>query len=132
MKVLIALIILSVTVSYAAEVTNVFPGIFSKKVISNGLHLPATNTFSPITTLTTTVHLYSIFLHYQFTVGSSNQDFLSKLIVNGADVGSLIHSGKQIHKNPTGFWMANLNAGLYIFEIQYKSQVAINTLAIWD
>ena len=52
---------------YAAEVTNVVPGIFSKKVVSNGLHLPATNTFSPITTN----HYYStldIFLHYQISL----------------------------------------------------------------
>jgi len=135
MKVLIILIILFITVSYAAEVTNVVPGIFSKKVVSNGLHLPATNTFSPITALTTTVHLdqsYSIFLHYQFTLWSPNYDFFCKLIVNGADVGSLIHSGIQGHKNPTGFWMANLNAGLYIFEIHYKSPAAINNLATRD
>ena len=137
MKVLIVLIILFITVSYAAEVTNVVPGIFSKKVVSNGLHLPATNTFSPITTLTTTVHIdqsYSIFLHYQFTfhIGNKNNDFFCKLVVNGADVGSLIHTGKQEHKNPTGFWMANLNAGLYTFEIHYKSPVNITVGATWD
>jgi len=129
------LIILFITVSYAAEVTNVVPGIFSKKVVSNGLHLPPTNTFSPITTLTTTIHLdqsYSIFLHYQFTFYTGNNDFFCKLIVNGADVGSLIHTGKQGHKNPTGFWMDNLNAGLYTFKIHYKSQVAVNTEAEWD
>ena len=137
MKVLIVLIILFITVCYAAEVTNVVPGIFSKKVVSNGLQLPATNTFSPITTLTTTVHLdqsYSIFLHYQFTfyINNKNNDFFCKLVVNGADVGSLIHTGKQEHKNPTGFWMANLNAGLYTFEIHYKSPVNISVGATWD
>jgi len=109
MKVLIVLIILFITVSFAAEVTNVVPGIFSKKVVSNGLHLPATNTFSPITTLTTTVHLdqsYSIFLHYQFTIVLNGKDFFSKLIVNGVDVGSLIHTGKQNTKTPLDFgWL---------------------------
>ena len=134
MKVLIVLIILFITESYAAEVTNIVPGIFSKKVVSNGLQLPATNTFSPITTLTTTVHLdqsYSIFLHYQFTfyIPNKNNDFFCKLIVNEANVGSLIHTGKQEHKNPTGFWMANLNAGL---GIHYKSPVAIDTPANWS
>jgi len=132
---MLVLIILFITVNYATEVTNVVPGIFSKKVVSNGLHLPATNTFSPITTLTTTVHLdqlYSIFLHYQFTFHTENRDFLSKLIVNGADNGSLIHTGLQGHKNPTGFWMANLNAGLHTFALHYKSQVAINILTNWD
>ena len=57
--------LLLITASYAAEVVNVVPGIFSKKVVSNGLHLPASNTYSPINILTTTVHLdksYSIFV----------------------------------------------------------------------
>ena len=42
------LLVLFITVSYGAEDTNVVPGIF-RKVVSNGLHLPAINTFSPIT-----------------------------------------------------------------------------------
>ena len=74
-------VLLLITATYAAEVVNVAPGIFSKKVVSNGLHLPASNTFSPINTLTTTVHLdkpYSVFVHYQFTFKSIN-DFYSKL-----------------------------------------------------
>ena len=127
--------IVSITVSYAAEVVNVAPGIFSKKVVSNGLHLPVSNTFSPINTLTTTVHLdkpYSVFVHYQFTLLFTNQDFYSKLLVNDNNAGSLIHSGKQKHKNPTGFWMANLNAGHYTIQIHYKSPKAINVGANWD
>ena len=135
-KMILLLFALFISVSYGAEVTNVVPGIFSKKVVSNGLRLPATNTFSPITTLTTTLHLdqsYSIFLHYQFTFKTNkNYDFFCKLVVNGADVGSLVHTGKQEHKNPTGLWMTNLNAGIYTIEIHYKSPVAINTLATWD
>ena len=47
-------------------------------------------------------------------------------------MGSLIHTGKQRHKNPTGLWMTNLNAGIYTIEIHYKSPVAINILAPWD
>ena len=122
-------------VTYAAEVVNVAPGIFSKKVVSNGLQLPASNTFSPVNVLTTTVHLtkpYSVFVHYQFTLKTSNQDFYSKLLVNDNNAGSLVHSGKQEHKNPMGFWMTNLNSGHYNFEIHYKSPVAINVPANWD
>ena len=115
---------------------NVAPGIFSKKVVSDGLILPASSTFSPINTLTTTVHLdkpYSVFVHYQYYVGkSTNYDFYSKLLVNDRNAGSLIHSGKQTHKNPTGFWMANLNAGHYTIEIHYKSPVAIDVPDTWD
>ena len=122
--------LLLITASYAAEVVNVAPGIFSKKVVSNGLHLPASNaSFSPVNVLTTTVHLtkpHSVFAHYQFTFATRNQDFYCKLLINDNNAGSLIHSGKQVHKNPTGFWMANLNAGHYNFEIHYKSPVLIN------
>ena len=128
--------IVSITVSYAAEVVNVAPGIFSKKVVSNGLHLPASNkTFLPINTLTTTVHLdkpYSVFVHYQFTLRTPGNDFYSKLLVNDNNAGSLVHSGKQQHKTVTGFWMANLNAGYYTIEIHYKSPVVINIPANWD
>ena len=128
-------VFLLITASYAAEVVNVTPGIFSKKVVSNGLQLQATNTFSPVNVLTTTVHLtkqYSVFVHYQFTLLTSGYDFYSKLLVNDNNAGSLVHSGKQQHKNPIGFWMANLNAGHYNFEIYYKSPVAVNVPANWD
>ena len=127
--ILLALSMMFITASYAAEVVNVAPGIFSKKVVSDGLRLPASNTtFSPINTLTTTVHLdkpYSVFVHYQFTLNTYSNDFYSKLLVNDNNAGSLIHSGKQQHKTPTGFWMANLNAGHYTFELQYKSPASI-------
>ena len=72
-------------ITYVAEVVNVAPGIFSKKVVSDGLILPASSTFSPINSLTTTVHLdkpYSVFVHYQFTVTWTNKDLYSKLLVN--------------------------------------------------
>ena len=104
-------------------------------MVSNGLHLPVASTFSLINTLTTTVHLnqsYAVFFHYQFTLWSTNQDFTCKLIVNGVDTGSMVHSGKQRHKTPTRFWMANLNSGLYTFEIHYKSSVAIDIPATYD
>ena len=129
------LVITFAAVTYAAEVVNVAPGIFSKKVVSNGLRLPASNTFSPVNVLTTTVHLtkpHSVFVHYQFTLWTTNQDFYSKLLVNDNNAGSLVHSGKQRHKSPTGYWMANLNAGHYKFEIYYKSTHEFDIQANWD
>ena len=137
MNIIILLALMLITVTYAAEVVNVAPGVFSKKVVSDGLNLPASNTFSPINTLTTTVHLdkpYAVFVHYQFTVATTtnSKDFYSKLLVNDNNAGSLIHSGNQVHKNLIGFWMANLNAGHYTFEIYYKSPVAINVPANQD
>ena len=135
----IGLVVVFATANFAAEVINVAPGIFSKKVVINGLHLPdSSKTFSPIHVLTTTVHLdkpQSVFVHYQFNFHASSNDFYAKLIVNDNNAGSLIHSGKQGHKNPTGFWMAHLNAGHYNFEIRYKSPVApvaVNVRANWD
>ena len=102
---------------------------------SNGLTLPATSTFKPITTLTTAIHIakpYSVFVHYQITLHSDNKDFYSKLLINYANAGSLVHSGNQVFKTATGFYMANLNPGYYTFEVHYKSPVAINMGANWD
>ena len=86
MNATIITVLLLITASYAAEVVNVAPGIFSKKVVCNELKFPASNTsFSPVNVLTTTVHLtkpHSVFVHYQFTFATSNQDFYSKLLVN--------------------------------------------------
>ena len=113
----------------ALPVLNIAPGIFSKKTESNGLSLPATSTFKPITTLTTNIHIdkpYSVFVHYQITLESANKDFYSKLLINYANAGSLVHSGNQRYKTATGFYMANLNPGYYTFEVHYKSPVAIN------
>jgi len=113
MNVGIILVSLLIIESYAAEVVNVAPGIFGKKVVCNEIRLSASNTFSPINTLTTMVHLdksYSVFVHYQFTLynNTPNYDFYSKLLVNDNNIGSLVHSGKQHHKNPVGIWMANI------------------------
>ena len=119
----------------ALPVVNVAPGIFSKKTESNGLTLPATSTFQPITTLTNTIHIakpHSVFVHYQITLQSTNKDFYSKLLINYANAGSLVHSGNQQFKTATGFYMANLNPGYYTFEVHYKSPVAINMAANWD
>ena len=125
MNATIITVLLLIAASYAAEVVNVVLGIFSKKVVSNKLNLPASsNTFSPINILTTTIHLdkpYSVFVYYQFTWSAHNRDLYSKLLVNDNNAGSLVHSGKQKNKTPTGFWMANLNAGHYNIEIHYKS-----------
>ena len=119
----------------AQSVVNVAPGIFSKKTESNGLTLPATSTFEPITTLTTNIHIdkpYSVFVHYQITMGTANKDFYSKLLINYSNSGSLVHSGNQVYKTATGFYMANLNPGYYTFEVHYKSPVAINMAASAD
>ena len=119
----------------AQSVVNVAPGIFSKKTESNGLYLPATTTFKPITTLTANIHIdkpYSVFVHYQITMHSASKDFYSKLQINYANAGSLVHSGNQVYKTATGFYMANLNPGHYTFEVHYKSSVAINMAAGWD
>ena len=135
MNATIITVLLLIAASYAAEVVNVAPGIFSKKVVSDGLKLSASNTFSPINTLTTTVHLdkpYSVFVHYQITLYTLSQDFYSKLLVNDNNAGSMVHSGKQRHKNAIGFWMANLNAGYYTIEIHYKSPAVVNVRANSD
>ena len=119
----------------AQSVVNVASGIFSKKTESNGLILPATSTFEPVTTLTTNIHIdkpYTVFVHYQITFESSNKDFYSKLLINYSNAGSLVHSGNQLYKTVTGFYMANLNPGHYIFEVHYKSPVAINMAASRD
>ena len=119
----------------AQPVVNVVSGIFSKKTESNGLTLPATTTFKPITTLTTNIHIdkpYTVFVHYQITMHSANKDFYSKLLMNHGNAGSLVHSGNQRYKTATGFYMANLNPGHYKFEVRYKSPVAINMPASAD
>jgi len=122
----------------AGSVLNVAPGIFSKKTESNGLTLPAAaNNFQPITTLTTNILIdkpYSVFVHYQITVHDNhdNTDFYSKLLINYANAGSLVHSGKHFFKTATGFYMANLNPGNYTFEVYYKSPLAINIPASSD
>ena len=126
------LLLLTLSCCYIATVEstviNVVSGIFSKKTESNGLTLPATSTFKPITTLTTNIHIdkpYSVFVHYQITMETSNSDFYSKLLINYANAGSLVHSGNQLYKTATGFYMANLNPGHYTFQVHYKSPVAI-------
>ena len=119
----------------AQPVMNVVPGISSKKTESNGLYLPATSTFQPVNALTTNIHILkpcSVFVHYQITLHSSNRDFYSKLLINYANAGSLVHSGNQHYKTATGFYMANLNPGYYTFEVHYKSPVAIKMPASED
>ena len=114
---------------------SIIPGLYSKKTVSDGLNLPATNTFQPISTLTTTVHLdkpHAVFVHYQITLFSSDKDFHSKLLINHANAGSLVHSGNNRCKSATGFYMANLNPGLYRFEVHYKSPVNIAMQANLD
>jgi len=66
------------------------------------------------------------------TMHTPNKDFYSKLLINYANVGSLVHSGNHSFKTPTGFYMANLNPGYYSIEVHYKSPVAIAVEAYWD
>jgi len=73
-----------------------------------------------------------VFVHYQITLLSANKDFYSKLLINYANAGSLVHSGNQVFKTTTGFYMASLNPGNYTFEVHYKSPVAINMPASLD
>ena len=123
---------------FGQTVINVATGVNSTKREreSNGLSLPATSgTFKPIGALTTRIHLtkpYTVFVHYQLTVGSSNTDFWSKLQVNHFNTGSLVHSGNQHYKTATGFWAANLNRGYYTFEVHYKSSASISVSASSD
>ena len=132
------LVLLIVNFSYytsaqSQSLVTIAPGIFSKKTESNGLTLPATSTFQPIAALTTNIHItkpYSV--HYQITFYSANKDFYSKLLINYANAGSLVHSGNQHYKTATGFYMTNLNPGYYTFEVHYKSPVAINMPANAD
>ena len=133
--VVIVLIVNFCCYSNGQSLVNVAPGIFSKKIVSNGLTLPATSSFQPVTTLTTIIHInkpYSVFVHYQITLQSGNKDFYSKLLINYANAGSLVHSGNQQYKTATGFYMTNLNPGYYTFEVHYKSPVAINMPASRD
>ena len=133
--VLVLLIANCYSYTSAQPVVNTSPGIFSRKTESDGLTLPATTTFKPITTLTTTIHIdkpYTVFVHYQITLQSASKDFYSKLLMNHGNAGSLVHSGNQRFKTATGFYMANLNPGHYKFEVFYKSPVAINMPASKD
>ena len=117
------------------EALEVAPGIFSIKAECDGLSLPATSTFIPIHNLMTTIHISkasAVFVHYQITMWTNLTDFQSKLLINYANAGSLVHSGKQIFKTATGFYMDNLNPGAYTFMVQYKSPVAINVPANYD
>ena len=121
---------------YCYGQATVVPGMYSKTTVSNGLFLPATTTFKPITALTTKIRLadktYATLIHYQITFYSANADFQSKLLINYANAGSLVHSGNQTFKTATGFYMANLNPGEYTIEVHYKSPVAINMASEWD
>ena len=113
----------------AEEVLEAVPGVFSIKTVSNGLSLPVSTTFMPIEKLTATVHIQSacaVFVHYQMTFYTENQDFYSMLQINDANAGSLVHSRNQYYKTATGFYMVNLNPGLYTIGVLYKSPVAIS------
>ena len=110
--------------------------MFSKEIVSDGLNLPATSTFKCIPSLSTTVRIvdkfHAVFVHYQITLKSVSHDFYTKLLINYANAGSLVHSGNQTYKTAIGFYMANLNPGYYTIEVHYKSSVAISMPASYD
>ena len=119
----------------AEEVLEAVPGIYSVKAVSNGLNLPATDTFQPVTNLTTLVHIpvaSTAFVHYQITFQSQDKDFYSKIQINDVDVGALVHTGNQFYKTATGFYMVNLKPGCYEIHIVYKSPVPITMSADLD
>ena len=48
------------------------------------------------------------------------------------DVGALVHSGNQLYKTATGFYMVNFKPGCYEIRIVYKSPVPIKMSANLD
>ena len=118
---------------YGQTIINVADGVYSTKAESEGLHLSYTSIFKPIDALTIQLHLtslYSVFVNYQITVGSS-ASFWTKLQVKHDDsgltnAGSLVHYGNQAYKTATGYWMDNLKSGYYTFEVHYKSSSSIS------
>ena len=103
---------------------NVYSGRYGAKTESDGLYLSATNTFQPIGTLSTVIHVTApaaIFVQYQVTIDVSGCDFWTKLEVNSFSAGSLVHIGnQQQYKTATGYWAANINPGYYTFEVHYN------------
>jgi len=121
--------------SFAVDVLEVVPGVFSARATSDGLDLPATTTFKQINNLQTNLHLgtdCTVFIYYQMTLQSESVDFHSKLVINNYNSGSLVHSGVHKFKSPTGFYMANLEAGDYNIQVQYKSPKHIKMDRNWD
>ena len=107
--------------------------MYSKTTVSNGLYLPAISTFKPIGALTAKIYIvdkcHAAFIHYQITFETANADFQTKLLINYANAGSLVHSRNQHFKTATGYYMANINPGYYSIEVQYKSPIVINMAA---
>jgi len=136
MKFVILLVLVCfLDVCCGSSVVTVIPGMSSVKSESNGLMLPATSTYKPIRSLTTTVHVTSeqaIFVHYQITLGTANSDFYSKLVINNYDVAAVVHTGNQNFKTAVGFYMSTLYPGYHIFKVYYKSSATIRMKANWD
>ena len=117
---------------HGETVINVANGVYSAKAESDGLHLSSTSTFKPIAALTLSVHFtssFSVFVNYQITVDGTTQ-FWTKLQITRDDdgltnAGSLVHYHTQNYKTATGYWMDNLEAGHYTFEVHYKSTSSI-------
>ena len=124
---------------YGQTIINAANGVYSTKAESDGLHLSSTSTFKPIDALTVSLHFassYSVFVHYQITVGSTAQ-FWTKLQITRDDdgltnAGSLVHYYTQDYKTATGYWMDNLEPGHYTFEVHYNSTSSISISASTD
>jgi len=132
---LLFLVLLLPSLVLTGRVIHVNSKVYSTKSTCEGLHLSPTNNFEPVTCLTTTIHLdkqFSVLVHYQMTVHTLNKDFYTKLQINYANAGSLVHNGNEITKTVTGFYMVNLNPGYYTIKVLYKSPVDIKIGVNWD
>lgn len=122
---------------YGQIVTNVVPGVYSTKRESDGLYLASSSSYMPIEALTSLIHLHTsaaVFVHYQITLQSSKQDLYSKLLISNDQTGEIKNAGALVHSRSyqyQGYWMANLEAGYYKFEVHYQSHnVGIDKLEI--
>ena len=139
---LVYLLVICFTVgTYGSTTVNVSPGIYSVKSESDGLQLPITYTFKPITALTARVHISrkaAVFVHYQLAIQNNGYEFWSKLQIRKNHDEALLNAGAVVHVSsltytvPTGYWMDNLDAGYYTFEIYYKSSGTISVSSSTD
>ena len=142
---MITLLLISCAISsvyqgcYGQTTINVANGVYSSRVESDGLHLPATSTFRPIDALTLSHHFtstVSVFVNYQITVGSTAQFWTKLQVTRNNDglinAGSIVRYNTQAYKTATGYWMENLEPGHHTFEVQYKSTSSISMSTTLD
>jgi len=106
-----------------STIINVAPEIYSVKAESDGLQLPIAYTFKLIAALTVRVHIprkAAVFVHYQLAMQNNGNEFWSKLQIRKNHEEALLNAGAVVHVSyatPTGYWMDNIDAGYYTFEI---------------